>query len=241
MANRSAPHSAHAVRRQVVAICRRLERQYGRVEPPPQEPVLDELIATILSQNTSAANAQRAYGALLRALPTWEAVRTAPVRKVARAIKMAGLYNRKAPRIQAILNRLKAEQGRLSLEFLRRAPLAEAKHYLRSFDGVGPKTVGCVLLFACRRPVLPVDTHVHRISIRLGLIDRKTDAETAHDLLAEMVPIERVLDFHILLIRHGRTMCKARAMQCPDCPLLDLCPTGARQLLADEGLVRFDQ
>jgi endonuclease-3 len=103
---------------------------------------------------------------------------------------------------------------------------------LTSFPGVGPKTAACVLLFACQKPVLPVDTHVHRVAQRIGLIGPRTDANRAHDLLAEMVPDDRVLEFHIQLIRHGRTVCVARRPQCRDCPLLDLCREGRRLLAA---------
>jgi endonuclease-3 len=213
----------------VTEICRRLRALYGPVEPPPQLPVLDELVATILSQNTSDANSGAAFDALKRRFPNWEAVRRAPVSQVAKAIRQAGLSNRKAPRIKAILSAIHDGRGELSLDFLRRLPAAAAARYLAQFPGVGPKTVACVLLFSCRKPVLPVDTHVHRVTGRLGLIGRRTDAARAHDELARLVPPRRVLEFHIQLIRHGRSQCAARGPRCANCPLVDLCPEGQRR------------
>jgi endonuclease-3 len=220
---RSLSNSAR-LRRKVATVCRRLEKLYGPVEPPPQEPVLDELIATILSQNTSNVNSGPAFDELRRRFRDWEAVRRAPVARIARAIRRAGLSNVKAPRIKAILQRLYDERGELSLEFLHDLPTQDAVDYLSGLLGVGPKTVGCVLLFACRKPVLPVDTHVHRIGIRLGLIGPRVDAVRAHRELAAIVPERLVLDFHIQLIRHGRRICTARRPKCETCPLWDICP-----------------
>jgi endonuclease-3 len=215
-------------------LCRRLEKVYGPVQPPETLPVLDELIATILSQNTSDANSAAAYEELTRQFPDWDAVRRAPLARVAKAIRRAGLSNRKAPRIRAILDSLYQQRGELSLEFLHELPADEAYAYLRRFGGVGPKTAACVLLFACRRPVLPVDTHVHRVSRRLGLIGARTTAEQAHEELARRVPPERVLEFHIQLIRHGRTVCQARAPRCVECVLVDLCAEAPARLAALE-------
>lgn len=222
------------LRTTIAAICRRLGKVYGPVEPPEQWPVLDELIATVLSQNTSDANSGPAYDELRRRFRDWDEVRRAPPARIAKAIRQAGLANRKAPRIKAILQRIFEERGELSLEFLHALPTRQAQEYLAGFPGVGPKTVACVLLFACRKPVLPVDTHVHRLAQRIGLIGTRTDAVRAHEELARMVPPARVLEFHIQLIRHGRTACTARKPQCPDCPLLDLCREGRRKLAAGE-------
>jgi len=222
--------TAAATRRTIATICRRLRTAHGPVEWPEQWPVLDELIATVLSQNTSDANSGPAFEELRRRFPDWDQVRRAPVDRIAAAIRQAGLANRKAPRIKEILQRIHRERGELSLEFLHDWAASEALDYLTSFPGVGPKTAACVLLFACRKPVLPVDTHVHRVAKRIGLIGPRTDANRAHVALAEMVPDDRVLEFHIQLIRHGRTVCVARRPQCPDCPLLDLCREGRRLL-----------
>jgi len=226
------PSSSKTPSRRITTICRRLEKVYGPVEPPAPLPVLDELIATILSQNTSDSNSGPAFDALVRRFPDWDSVRRAPVKRIAAAIRRAGLANRKAPRIKQILNEVHRQRGELSLDFLAPWPAEDAYKYLRSFPGVGPKTAACVLLFACGQPVLPVDTHVHRVSRRLGLIGPETSAERAHDELAAMVPKEKVLEFHIQLIRHGRTTCAAAKPDCPDCVLLDLCEEGADRVAA---------
>jgi len=214
----------------VTELCRRLRRVHGRVEFPECMPVLDELIATILAQNTTDANSDAAFDQLVRQFATWDAVRRAPVAAIAKAIRTAGLQQQKAARIKRILHTLQQRHGSLSLEFLRTQPAAAAFTYLRSFLGVGPKTAACVLLFACRQPVLPVDTHVHRLSMRLGLVPPRTTAEKAHGLLARWVPARHVLEFHVLLIRHGRQVCHARRPRCADCPLLDMCPDGRHRL-----------
>jgi endonuclease-3 len=213
-----------------VEICRRLRRRHGPVEPPEQWPVLDELIGALLSQNTSDNNSDAAFQQLLRTFPTWNDVRQARVDRIARAIRPAGLQQRKAPRIKRILQEVYERHGELSLEFLHAMPADAALAYLRSFPGVGPKTAACVLLFACRQPVLPVDTHVHRLSLRLGLIPARTSADKAHEALTRLVPKRHVLEFHVLLIRHGRTVCDARAPQCTECLLVDGCPEGIERL-----------
>jgi endonuclease-3 len=213
-------------RKRVAAICRRLGKAYGPVEPPRPRPVLDSLVGTILSQNTSDRNSHAAFEKLVRRFDDWDAVRRAPAARIAGAIRQAGLSNQKAPRIKKILSQIRTDHGELSLEFLHDMPTAQAVDYLRALPGVGPKTAACVLLFACHKPVLPVDTHVHRVSRRLGLIGPRTDAEKAHDELARLVPNSKVLEFHVQLIRHGRTLCSARNPRCEECPLLDLCPEG---------------
>jgi endonuclease-3 len=219
-------------RRKIDSVCRRLRAHYGPVEPVPQEPVLDELIAAVLSQSTSDVNSSAAFDAIRRRFGSWEAVRLAPAARIARAIRRGGLAKQKAPRIKAILQTIHKERKELSLDFLCDTPTDEAIDYLRRFPGVGPKTVGCVLLFACRKPVLPVDTHVHRVSARLGLVGPRVSAVKAHEELARLVPPRLVLEFHVNLIRHGRACCKARRPDCEECPLLDLCPEGHRRLCA---------
>jgi endonuclease III len=224
-----APFGTEA-RQSIVSICQRLRTRYGPIEPPPQEPVLDELIAVVLSQNTSDVNSKSAFGELRRRFRSWDDVRRASVARIVRAIQRGGLAMQKAPRIKAILQTIYTERGDLSLDFLCDTPTLEAIDYLRRFQGVGPKTVGCVLLFACRKPVLPVDTHVLRVSARLGLIGHQVNAVLAHELLARLVPRRLVLDFHMLFIRHGRALCTARRPACEKCPLLELCPEGHRRL-----------
>lgn len=210
----------------VALILRRLEHAYGPVEPPEQRPVLDELIATILSQSTTDTNSGAAFRQLQQRFRDWDQARQAPVRQIADAIRIGGLADQKAPRIKGLLQQLHADHGRLSLEFLHDWPVDRASDCLRQFPGVGPKTIACVLLFACRKPILPVDTHVHRVSQRLGLIGPGTTAVKAHEELARRVPSRRVLDFHIQLIRHGRGVCAARKPRCTECVLLAHCPSG---------------
>jgi endonuclease-3 len=216
-------------RKRVATICRRLGKAYGPVEAARPRPVLDSLVGTILSQNTSDRNSHAAFEELLRRFDDWDAVRRAPAARIARAIRRAGLSNQKAPRIKTILNKIRDDRGELSLEFLHEMPTDRAVEYLRALPGVGPKTAACVLMFACRKPVLPVDTHVHRVSRRLGLIGPRTDAGKAHEELARLVPKRQVLEFHVQLIRHGRSVCSARNPQCEACPLLDLCPEGQKR------------
>ena len=202
----------------------------GRLPLRRNWPVLDELIAALLSQNTSDNNSDAAYAQLQQAFPTWEAVRQARVDAIARAIRPAGLQHSKAPRIKQILQAIRQQRGQLDLEFVRQMPPDAALEYLTGFPGVGPKTAACVLLFACRQPVLPVDTHVHRLARRLGLIPDPTSAVQAHQQLAAIVPPRHVLEFHIQLIRHGRTTCHARQPECTDCLLVDGCPEGVRRI-----------
>ncbi len=209
-------------------IHRRLAERYG--EPPPRQRLdpIAELVSTILSQNTSDQNRDRAFARLRERFPTWEAVRDAPPEQVEEAIRPAGLARLKTPRIQAALRRITAEQGRLSLDFLSHLPLEEARGWLTSLDGVGPKTAAIVLLFAFGRPAFPVDTHIHRVSRRLGLIPPESSREAAHQQLEALLPPEIYATFHLNLIAHGRDTCHPRRPACSRCVLLDLCPSGQR-------------
>jgi endonuclease-3 len=219
-------HAASPSPLSIPAIVRRLERAYGprRWEGPCGDGI-DDLVATILSQNTNDVNSGQAFDRLKAAFPTWDAVRRAPLAKVVNAIRVGGLAPTKARRIRRVLDIILQRYGRLSLAFLRDAPLDEARQALASLPGVGPKTVGCVLMFGFNRPVLPVDTHVHRVTLRLGLIPPKTSAARAHDLLQAQVPDRLVYPFHVLLIAHGRRTCHARRPDCPHCVLADRCPS----------------
>jgi len=213
----------------VPALVRRLETAYGwRSWRRRRASGLDQLVATILSQNTNDANSSEAFRRLRSALGTWEAVRAAPVGRIERAIRVGGLARTKARRIKRILDIIHERYGRLSLAFLADAPLDEARAALAGLPGVGPKTVGCVLMFGFGRPVLPVDTHVHRVSMRLGLIPAGTSAEKAHELLQARVPDRLVYAFHVLLIEHGRRICRARHPACGECVLADRCPSAGR-------------
>jgi endonuclease-3 len=209
-----------------LVVHRRLADQYGERPNRPRLDPLAELVSTILSQNTNDRNRDRAFASLRERFPTWERVRDAPVAQVEEAIRTAGLARTKAPRIQAALRRITEARGELCLDFLADAPLDKARAWLTSLEGVGPKTAAIVLLFAFGRPAFPVDTHIHRVSKRLGLIPPKTSRERAHLLLEAILPVEIYYPFHLNLIRHGRETCGARRPACSRCSLLDLCPHG---------------
>jgi endonuclease III len=189
-------------------------------------PALDELILTVLSQNTSDLNCERAYGAMRERFPRWQDVLAADPAELVEVLRPGGLANQKAPRIQAILARLAESEHGLDLEWLSGLDPGDAMSFLTALPGVGAKTASCVLLFSLSAPVMPVDTHVHRIALRLGLIGPRVTADAAHPLLTALTPPDRMLEAHLLLIEHGRRTCKARRPQCERCVLLDLCPFG---------------
>ena len=200
-----------------------LEQEYGRPAPRKRLSPLDELILTMLSQHTSDMNSDRAFAALKERFPAWEAVRDAGVDEIADAIKSGGLARMKAPRIKELLLRLYAERGSLDLDFLHDMGLEDARRYLLDLGGVGPKTAACVLLFSCGKPAFPVDTHVHRVARRLGLIGPTTTADEAHRKLESMVPPDEIYSFHVNLITHGRRICKAQRPLCEQCILAPKC------------------
>ena len=200
-----------------------LNEVYGRPLWRSHGPPLDELIGAILSQNTADVNTERAYAALTTRFPDWQRVMDAPSEAVVAAIRTAGLAHIKGPRIQNPLRTILRERGELSLDFLSDIPLPKAMEWLMALDGVGPKTAAIVMLFALGRPAFPVDTHVHRVTGRLGLIPPGTNAGKAHALLAELGPPDSYYAMHVNLIRHGREICRARAPQCQICPLQDWC------------------
>jgi endonuclease III len=204
-----------------------LAAHYGQREWGGRQDPLDELILTILSQNTSDVNSGRAYRALRQRFPTWEAVLEAPTAAVYEVIRPAGLGNIKAPRIQQTLRSIRERAGALSLDHLDAMPLEGAREWLLSLGGIGPKTAACVLMFALGLPALPVDTHVHRVSLRLGLIGARVGAERAHALLEAALPPEAVYSFHLNLIQHGRLICHARRPACERCPLSRICDFAA--------------
>ena len=204
-------------------VFRVLNQVYGRPVWRSHGPPLDVLIGTILSQNTADVNTERAYAALITRFPDWESVMNAPPEEVVATIRTAGLAHIKGPRIQNALRTVLRERGELSLDFLADIPLPEAMEWLMAIDGVGPKTASIVMLFALGRPALPVDTHVHRVSGRLGLIPPGTNAGKAHALLAAHGPPDSYYPMHVNLIRHGREICRARAPQCQICPLQEWC------------------
>lgn len=185
------------------------------------------LIGTILSQHTSDTNSGRAYAQLRRRFPTWAAVRDASTAQIAAAIRPAGLASLRAPRIHAVLRRLARERRRLSLAFLRRWPRDEARAWLRSVPGVGPKTAAIVLQFGLRKPAFAVDTHVDRVGRRLGLIPARMSTEDAHAWMEALVPPARYGPLHRFLVRHGREICTARRPRCEVCPIRPWCEYGA--------------
>ena len=205
-------------------IIKLLEQEYGPREWQQGKEAIDVLIGTILSQNTSDANSNRAFDSLLTTFGSWESVVAAPVEHIAQAIKSGGLFRIKAIRIKQILEQIEKERGYINLEFLKSMDMTEAKNYLLHLPGVGQKTASCVLLFALGKPCLPVDTHVFRVAKRLGLIDSKVSAKEAHGLLQEEVPPSKVYQFHLHLIEHGRQLCHARRPRCSECVLRGICP-----------------
>jgi endonuclease-3 len=210
----------------VRAVAGRLERHFGELEPPRRSDPLDELILTVLSQHTSDLNAERAFASLRATFGDWAAVVEAPATVVADAIRSGGLANTKAPRIQAILREIAEREGRYDLSRLRDMGDAQATEYLTTLPGIGPKTAAVVLAFALERNAFPVDTHVHRVTTRLGWVPPKTTAERAHQTLAALIPPELQVPLHVGLIRLGREVCKAGRPRCEDCPVFRLCPTG---------------
>ena len=193
------------------------------------EPI-DELVLTVLSQHTNDVNRDRAFKQLKRRFPSWEQVLRASVRSIAAAIKPAGLSNQKAPRIKAMLQKIaEANGGKLSLDFLSDMPIQDAMAWLKKLPGVGPKTAACVLLFSFGKPVFPVDTHIYRISKRLGWLDEKVSEARANELLDKVVPNEIKYRLHLNMIAHGRNICKPQNPRCSECPLKHLCDYGLQR------------
>ena len=204
-------------------IMERLAPVYGWPRHTPSGDPLSELILTVLSQNTADTNSGRAFNAMLRRYASWKAVAQAPGDELIDTIRLGGLAPQKGPRIQAILRAVFERSADGDLSFLSSMPLEEARSWLRSLPGVGPKTAACVLLFSLGLPALPVDTHVERVAKRLGLIAEKATAEQAHQLLEAVVAPADYYPFHMLLIKHGRRTCAARRPACGRCPLME-CP-----------------
>jgi endonuclease III len=209
-----------------------LIQTYGEPKNVPDYDPLGGLVGTILSQHTSDTNSDRAYEQLVATFPTWEDVRDAPTDKIVESIKCGGLANIKSVRIQDVLHKLteqQQEQGETKplAEFLydelASRSTEEAWRYLRELPGVGPKTAACVLMFNLNRPAFPIDTHVHRVSKRLGLIGARISAEQAHNIFDKMIPSEWVYPLHVNLIRHGRRICHAQRPKCNLCPLFSEC------------------
>jgi endonuclease-3 len=204
----------------------RLRGFYGRPRNEPHRAPLDELVLTILSQNTNDRNRDVAYTRLRSRFAGWADVSAAPIAQIEEAIRPGGISRVKSERIQQILQLIEQQTGSLNLDWLENAPREEAFEYLESLPGVGRKTAACVLLFSYDRPELPVDTHVYRASARLGLIRPKASFEEAHDVMRELTDPQDVYELHVNLIRHGRRLCLPRRPLCEQCPLLRVCPYG---------------
>jgi len=199
-----------------------LERVYGVPGPARSGPV-DLLVTTILSQNTTSANTHRSFAQLKKAYPDYESLLEAPDYEVADHIREGGLANIKAGRIKAALEKIKKDTGSIDLAFLKDMEVSEARDYLISLPGVGPKTASVVLLFSFGMSLMPVDTHVNRLSRRLGFVPQKVSIEEAQHRLEEMTPREKYCSLHVNLIRHGRAVCKARSPHCDECVLREIC------------------
>jgi endonuclease III len=207
---------------------RRLRASQGPFAPKPVLPIIDEVVATVLSQHTSDVNSERAFAQLKTEFPSWEQVAGAPVEQVAAAIRSGGIADQKARRIQQILAAVEESEGQLDLSRLHDLDDAAVESYLLSLPGVGRKTAACVLTFAMGRAAFPVDTHVHRVAQRLGWVPANATADKTHELLAPRVPPGIRYDLHVALITHGRTVCRSQRPRCEACVLLDLCPSAHR-------------
>lgn len=190
---------------------------------------MNELIACILSQHTSDVNSFRAFESLKKRYSEWQEVIDAPTKEIADTIRRGGLADSKALRIQTVLKTIQSEKNRLDLDFLEEMSDTDARAWLLSLPGVGPKTAAIVLCFSMGRPVIAVDTHVFRVSWRLGLVEKKIGEGKAHDVLQAQVPPEKIYRFHVALITHGRQICKAPTPRCSECLLTDLCQTFQRE------------
>ncbi|HEX8773238.1 MAG TPA: hypothetical protein VF735_06495 [Pyrinomonadaceae bacterium] len=226
---RKAAHTqweAAGVEKPLHYIIQNLERAYGVPENLRASDPLDMLIQIILSQATSDVNSHRTFAALKKRFPSWEQALRARERTIADCIRSGGLANQKAAVIKSILRQIKEEHGTLDLSFLQELSAEDATHYLSQFRGIGPKTVACTLLFACRKEVFPLDTHIFRILRRVGLIPQKSTDRRAHEIMNRLVPRGKFYSFHVNLIRHGRALCRPRDPLCERCPIVEYCDYG---------------
>jgi endonuclease-3 len=209
----------------VEQIIKLLSAEYGKRKWQRRQSPIEVLVQTILSQNTSDRNSGQAFEQLLASFGSWEDMADARVGDISHSIKAGGLGVVKAKYIKQALEEIRRRQGDFELDFLRKLPVNEARDWLRQLPGVGMKTASCVLLFSLGMPALPVDTHVFRVAKRLGLIGSRVSVEQAHRLLEGLVPPQDVYGFHVLLIEHGRRICKAQRPRCKECVLRVLCPS----------------
>ena len=212
------------------ALADALQETYRSLPWERRHPPVDELVTTLLSHSTTDASQFKAFDELRRRFPTWDAVREAPIEQVEEAVRVAGLANQKAPRVQNALDVAAEEPRGADLEWLGDVPLEEAMSFLTAIPGVGPKTAACVLCFSFDRPIIPADTHVHRIALRTHVVPPGSTAIQAQERLTRFVEPERHFQTHMHLIRHGRETCHARGPACVACPLLALCPEGKARI-----------
>ena len=205
------------------AVHQQLLEVYGQPQWRSHLDPISQVVSTIISQNTSDVNRDKAFERLRVRFASWEVLRDAPVEAIEEAIRPAGLARQKAPRIKVALQFITQERGELSLDFLKDLSVDEAKAWLTQVKGIGPKTAAIILLFSLGMPAFPVDTHVHRVTQRLGLIGPKVSAEQAHAILEDLLPADIYYSFHLNIIRHGREICHARNPKCEICPLQTLC------------------
>ena len=198
---------------------------YGPINWEPRYGPAFELVSTILSQHTSDINSHRAFNNLMAEFKTLDHIADGTVDDIASAIRTGGLANVKATRIKEVLLLVRERVGSFDLSFLAEMPLAESKDWLKSLPGIGPKTAAIILCFSLGMPAMPVDTHIFRVSKRLGLIGAKINADDAHDILEPMVDPDDVFAFHMYLIEHGRKICKAQRPKCSECVFEDACPS----------------
>ncbi len=217
------------MKKKAIDVHERLLEKFGEPIWRNPLPAIDELVSTFLSQNTNDVNRDRAFDSLRAKFPTWEEVRDAPEADVIEAVRIAGLANTKGPNIKRALRQISDERGELDLGFLKEMPVEEARAWLTKFKGVGPKTAAIVLLFSLGMPAFPVDTHVYRITGRVGLRPEKISVEKAHPHLESVFPPESYYAAHLNIIRLGREICKARKPICEECPLVGICNYEAKQ------------
>lgn len=201
-----------------------LER-YGARELKPRRDPMHELISTILSQRTTNANEALAYDRMWQRFGSWEAIRDADVKELTAAIEPSNYPETKAPHIKETLRQIIDERGEANIDFLADLPVDEGMAWLMSHPGVGIKTASLVLLFCFAKPVLPVDTHVHRVSQRTGLIGPKVGTEAAHHQLLLLFPLDAyvLFNFHKAALKHGQQLCVWGNPKCEPCPLKHLC------------------
>ena len=225
-----APAETESSEKPVRYIIQNLERTYGVPENERTSNPLDMLVKIILSQATSDTNSHRTFAALKKRFPAWDALLRARVSTIAETIRSGGLANQKAAVIKDVLRQIKEDHGTLDLGFLHELSSEEAVSYLSQFRGIGPKTIACTLLFACRKEVFPLDTHIFRILRRVGLIPQSCTDRRAHEIMNRIVPHGKFYSFHVNLIRHGRTLCRPRDPLCERCPIVEYCDYGQERI-----------